>query len=103
LRSAKSPIGLASDFDGPHIFLAEQLRKAGKDLNEIRRRSPMSIGGSGPSSRRQHASKKGRTWIGEASPQLQQMTSNAFYLDPRTASLSRDAVRIGRRRGWAPG
>jgi murein DD-endopeptidase MepM/ murein hydrolase activator NlpD len=90
----KSPIGLASDFDGPHIFLAEQLRKAGKDANEIRRRSPDEYRRLWTEFTKQHASKKGRKWIGEASPQLQQMTSNAFYLDPRTGSLPRDAVRI---------
>ena len=90
-----SPIGLASDFDGPHIFLAGQLRKAGKSLAAIREASPEEYRRLWLAFITQHVkTKKGKTWIGEGSPKLEQMTSNAFYAHPITRSLPASAVRI---------
>jgi hypothetical protein len=86
-----SPIGVASDFDGTHIFLNRSLKKAG--------RNPSSI--PADEYRRlwveftlQHAKKKNRIWIGEHVTGLRQLKSNAFYIHPRTKDLPADTVRV---------
>jgi uncharacterized protein DUF2272/N-acetylmuramoyl-L-alanine amidase-like protein len=86
-----SPVGLASDFDGTHIFLNRSLRKAGRNPSMIPadeyRRLWVDF-------TLKHAQQKNRIWIGEHVPGLQQMKSNVFYIHPRTRDLPRDTVRI---------
>jgi N-acetyl-anhydromuramyl-L-alanine amidase AmpD len=86
-----SPIGIASDFDGTHIFLNRSLRKSGRNPSTIPadeyRRLWVEF-------TLQHAKKKNRTWIGEHVPGLRQMKSNVFYIHPRSKDLPADTVRI---------
>lgn len=89
-----SPIGLASDFDGTHIFLNQRLRQNGIDPRALKKRSPGEYRARWIEYTQGHAAKKKRIWIGPDWPNLDQMNHNVFYLHPRTQHLRPDAIRI---------
>lgn len=91
-----SPIGLASDFAGTDVLLDRHLEKAGRKPKQIRRDAPEEYRRLWTEFTKRHANNMTppRIWIGESVPGLNQMSSNAFYLDSRASRLPKGAVRI---------
>ena len=86
-----SPVGIASDFDGTHIFLNRNLTKAGRNPSTI---PPEEYRRLWVDFTHRHAKKKNRIWIGEDAPGIRQMKSNAFYIHPRSKDLPAGTVGI---------